>query len=62
MIPPFCYCKDVGQKARSGNQSRTTPHQWVMQPQKFQPGVAMPEMSVSPDDARRIAAFLERDH
>jgi cytochrome c2 len=33
--------------------------QWVMHPQTFQPGVAMPEMDVSPEDARRIAAFLE---
>lgn len=35
---------------------------WVMHPQKFQPGVAMPEMSVSSEDARRIAAFLESMH
>jgi cytochrome c2 len=33
--------------------------QWVMHPQKFQPGVAMPDMSVSREDAHRIAAFLE---
>jgi cytochrome c len=33
--------------------------QWVMHPQSFQPGVAMPEMGVSPEDARRIAALLE---
>ncbi len=36
--------------------------QWVMHPQKFQPGVAMPEMSVSPADARQITAFLEMMH
>jgi cytochrome c2 len=36
--------------------------QWVMHPQKFQPGIAMPEMGVSPEDARRIAAFLETLH
>jgi cytochrome c2 len=42
---------------------------WVMHPQKFEPGVAMPEMGVTADDARRIAFFLEnssssqtRDH
>jgi cytochrome c len=36
--------------------------QWVMHPQKFQPGIAMPEMNVSPEDARRIATFLETLH
>ncbi|HEX6772169.1 MAG TPA: hypothetical protein VF126_09105 [Acidobacteriaceae bacterium] len=36
--------------------------QWVMHPQKFQPGIAMPEMGVSPSDAQQIAAFLESDH
>jgi cytochrome c2 len=36
--------------------------QWVMHPQKFQPGTAMPEMGVSPADARHIAAFLESMH
>jgi cytochrome c len=33
--------------------------QWVMHPQTFQPGIAMPEMGVSQEDARRIAVFLE---
>jgi cytochrome c len=33
--------------------------QWIMHPQHFQPGTAMPEMGVSPQDAHRIAAFLE---
>lgn len=36
--------------------------QWVMHPQTFQPGVAMPEMGVSREEARRIAGFLERPH
>jgi cytochrome c len=36
--------------------------QWVMHPQKFQPGIAMPEMGVSSADARQIAAFLETMH
>jgi cytochrome c len=36
--------------------------QWVMHPQKIQPGIAMPEMGVSPSDARQIAAFLETMH
>jgi cytochrome c len=36
--------------------------QWIMHPQKFQPGIAMPEMGVSPEDARRIAVLLETLH
>jgi cytochrome c2 len=35
---------------------------WVMHPQRFQPGIAMPEMGVSPEDARQIATFLETTH
>jgi cytochrome c2 len=33
--------------------------QWIMHPQHYQPGTAMPEMGVSEQDAGRIAAFLE---
>lgn len=32
---------------------------WIQHPQQIHPGTAMPEMGVTPDDARRIAAFLE---
>lgn len=32
--------------------------QWIMHPQHFQPGTAMPEMGVTEQDAHRIAAFL----
>ena len=32
---------------------------WIMHPQHFRPGTAMPEMGVTPDDARRIEAFLQ---
>jgi cytochrome c len=35
---------------------------WIMHPQKFEPGVAMPEMGVTPEDAGRIASFLEQSH
>jgi cytochrome c2 len=35
---------------------------WVMHPQQFQPGIAMPEMGVTSEDASRIAAFLETLH
>ncbi len=31
---------------------------WIMHPQKLDPGVAMPEMSVTEQDATDIAAFL----
>ncbi|KAA6458589.1 cytochrome C [Acidobacteria bacterium AB60] len=33
--------------------------QWIMHPQHFQPGTAMPEMGVTEQDATRIARFLE---
>jgi cytochrome c len=33
--------------------------QWVMHPQHFRPGTAMPEMGVSEKDAQTIARFLE---
>jgi len=31
---------------------------WIMHPQQYQPGTAMPEMGVSEQDAHRIAVFL----
>lgn len=31
---------------------------WIMHPQHYQPGTAMPEMGVSEQDAHRIAVFL----
>ena len=33
--------------------------QWIMHPQHYRPGTAMPEMGVSAQDARRIANFIE---
>lgn len=33
---------------------------WLMHPQHIEPGVAMPEMGVTQEDAKRMAAFLER--
>jgi cytochrome c len=33
--------------------------QWIMHPQSIQPGTAMPEMGVTQEDAKEIAAFLE---
>jgi len=32
---------------------------WISHPQQYEPGTAMPEMGVTPDDARQIAAYLE---
>lgn len=32
---------------------------WIMHPQHYQPGTAMPEMNVSAQDASQFAAFLE---
>lgn len=34
---------------------------WIMHPQHYQPGTAMPEMGVSSPDAERIAEFLENN-
>ncbi|WP_109488613.1 c-type cytochrome [Occallatibacter savannae] len=35
--------------------------QWIMHPQHFRPGTAMPEMGVSSSDAQRIATFLNEN-
>lgn len=32
---------------------------WIQHPQRIHPGTAMPEMAVTPDDAKRIASFLQ---
>ena len=32
---------------------------WIMHPQQYRPGVAMPEMGLSARDAASIAAYLE---
>jgi cytochrome c len=34
---------------------------WIMHPQHYEPGTAMPEMGVTSPDAERIAEFLERN-
>lgn len=33
---------------------------WIMHPQAFRPGSAMPEMGVTPEDSRLIARYLEK--
>lgn len=32
---------------------------WIMDPQEVEPGTAMPDLDVTADDARNIAAYLE---
>jgi cytochrome c2 len=34
---------------------------WIMHPQSIHPGSAMPEMGVSQDDAKKLAAFLDKN-
>jgi len=45
----------------AGSLPNTAEHlvQWIMHPQHFRPGTAMPEMGVSQTDAQTIARFLE---
>jgi len=35
---------------------------WISHPQQYDPGTAMPEMGVTADDARQIAAYLNTAH
>jgi cytochrome c2 len=35
---------------------------WLMHPQRYHPGTAMPEMGVSAQDARQMTEFLETLH
>jgi cytochrome c2 len=32
---------------------------WIQHPQRIHPGTAMPEMGVTPDDAKEIATYLQ---
>jgi cytochrome c len=32
---------------------------WIQHPQQVQPGTAMPELGVTPQDAKEIAAYIE---
>jgi cytochrome c len=40
--------------------TRVNLEQWISHPQQYEPGTAMPEMGVTPDDARQIAAYLDK--
>ena len=33
---------------------------WIEDPQEVEPGTAMPDLNVTPEDARNIAAYLEQ--
>jgi len=53
----------VGQRSYLAGTLPNTPdtfESWIMHPQHLRPGTAMPEMGVTPVDARRIMEFLER--
>jgi cytochrome c len=47
----------------AGTMSNTpeTLQRWIMHPQSIHPGTAMPEMGVTQDDAKVIAAYLDNN-
>jgi cytochrome c2 len=52
---------DTGGQAVIGGRLANTPGNmtnWIMNPQQVSPGTAMPDLGVTPADARDIAAFL----
>jgi cytochrome c len=52
----------VNQRSYLAGSLQNTPqnlHNWIMHPQHYEPGTAMPEMGVTDQDATRIAHFLE---
>jgi cytochrome c2 len=54
--------RSVSQRSYLAGSLPNTPEnleQWIMHPQHYRPGTAMPEMEVTQPDARRIATFLE---
>lgn len=54
--------QDLNQRSYlAGVLSNTPEHlqEWIMHPQRIQPGTAMPEMGVTEHDAHEIARFLE---
>lgn len=59
--PPL---QSIGQRSYIAGKLPNTPEnleQWIMHPQYYRPGVAMPDMGVTDQDARRIAEFLYTD-
>jgi cytochrome c2 len=52
---------DIRQRAIVGGSLPNTPEnleQWIMHPSRFNPNTAMPELGVTPAQARDIAAYL----
>lgn len=57
--------QSLGQRSFLAGTVPNTPtdlQHWIMHPQSIHPGVAMPEMGVTPQDAQEIAAFLRSAH
>jgi cytochrome c2 len=53
---------DLAQRSYLAGTLQNTPKNlahWIQHPQEIHPGTAMPEMSVTSEDASRIAAFLQ---
>jgi cytochrome c2 len=53
----------MGRRSYIAGELANTPEnlvRWIMDPQGVEPGTAMPDLGVSRDDARNIAAYLER--
>lgn len=53
---------DLGQRSFLAGTLQNSPDHlaaWIQHPQHFQPGTAMPEMGVTPQDANTIVRFLE---
>lgn len=52
---------DLGQRSYLAGTLQNSPDNlalWIQHPQRFHPGTAMPEMDVTAEDAKEIAAFL----
>ncbi len=56
---------DVGKRVFLAGELRNTPDNmsaWIMNPQKFHPGTAMPNMGLTSAEAHDVTAYLERLH
>ncbi len=54
---------DLSQRSYLAGTLQNTPQNlvhWIQHPQSIHPGTAMPEMGVTPQEAQRIAIFLQR--
>lgn len=50
-----------GERYIAGNLANTPKNtaQWIQDPQRYQPGTIMPDLNVTPAEAKDIAAYLE---